>query len=58
MMSRRALVDWAAQLASLVIESVFLLILCLAITNEDKPQGPAVVVLVSCHIFQMKASRR
>jgi hypothetical protein len=46
MTSRCDLVDWAARLSSLVIDSVFLLILCLAVTNEDKPQGPAVIVLV------------
>ena len=46
MTSRCDLVDWAARLSSLVINSVFLLILCLAVTNEDKPQSPAVVVLV------------
>jgi hypothetical protein len=34
------------RLLSLVINSVFLLILCLAFTNEDKPQGPAITVLV------------
>ena len=44
--SRGALLDWTARLSSLVINSVFLLILCLAITNEDKPQGPAVTVLI------------
>jgi hypothetical protein len=44
--SRGAPLDWMARLSSLVIDSVFLLILCLAITNEDKPQGPAVIVLV------------
>ena len=38
--------DWTARLSSLVINGVFLLILFLAVTNEDKPQGPAVVVLV------------
>jgi hypothetical protein len=35
-----------ARLSSLAITSVFVLILCLAVTNEDKPQGPAVTVLV------------
>ena len=44
--SKCDLLDWTARLSSLVINSVFLLILVLAITNEDKPQGPAVVVLV------------
>ena len=34
------------RLLSLVINSVFLLILCLAFANEDKPQGPAITVLV------------
>ena len=36
---------WPARLSSLVINSVFLLILILAITNEDRPQGPAIAVL-------------
>lgn len=44
--SRGALLGWMARLSSLVINSVFLLILCLAVTNEDKPQGAAVTVLV------------
>jgi hypothetical protein len=44
--SRCALVDWTARLSSLVINSVFLLVLCLAVTNEDKPKGPAVIVLL------------
>lgn len=44
--SRGTLLDWTARLSSLVINAVFLLILCLAVTNEDKPQGPAVSVLV------------
>jgi hypothetical protein len=39
-------VDWTARLSSLAINGVFLLILFLAVTNEDKPQGPAIVVLV------------
>lgn len=34
------------RLLALVINSVFLLILCLAVTNEDKPQEPAITVLV------------
>ena len=38
-------VDWTARLSSLVVNAVFLLILFLAVTNEDKPQGPAIVVL-------------
>ncbi|MGD2041331.1 MAG: hypothetical protein PVH11_10920 [Anaerolineae bacterium] len=29
----------------LVTNSVFLLIICLALTNEDRPQGPAITVL-------------
>jgi hypothetical protein len=37
---------WMARLLSLVVNSVFLLILCLAVTNKDKPQGPAIAVLV------------
>jgi hypothetical protein len=43
--SRGALLGWIARLSSLVINSAFLLILCLALTNEDKPQGPALTVL-------------
>jgi hypothetical protein len=34
------------RLLALGINSAFLLILCLAVTNEDKPQGPAITVLV------------
>ena len=34
------------RLLSLVINSAFLLILFLALANEDKPQGPAITVLV------------
>jgi hypothetical protein len=34
------------RLLSLTINGVFLLILCLAVTNEDQPQGPAIAVLV------------
>ena len=37
---------WMARLFSLVVNSVFLLILCLAVTNEDKPHGPAITILV------------
>lgn len=37
---------WIARLLSLTINSMFLLILCLAITNEDLPRGPAIAVLV------------
>jgi hypothetical protein len=44
--SRGTLLGWMARLSSLAITSVFVLILCLAVTNEDKPQGPAVTVLV------------
>ena len=44
--SRGTLFGWMARLSSLAITSVFVLILCLAVTNEDKPQGPAVTVLV------------
>ena len=39
-------IRWIARLSSLVINSVFLLILVLALTNEDKPQGAAIPVLV------------
>jgi hypothetical protein len=44
--SKCDVVDWTARLGSLVINSVFLLILFLAVFNEDKPQSPAVIVLV------------
>jgi hypothetical protein len=37
---------WIARLSSLAINSVFLLILILAVTNEDKPHGAAIPVLV------------
>jgi len=37
---------WMTRFMSLLLNSVFLLILCLAVTNEDKPQGPAITVLV------------
>ena len=40
------LMRWIARLSSLAINSVFLLILVLAVTNEDKPQGTAIRVLV------------
>lgn len=49
---RRLLTDgsiplrWMIRLLSLTINSMFLLILCLALANEDKPQGPAIAVLV------------
>jgi hypothetical protein len=36
---------WMARLLSLAVNSVFLFILILAATNEDKPQGPAITVL-------------
>jgi hypothetical protein len=36
---------WLVRLSSLAIDSAFLLILILAVTNEDKPQGPAIAVL-------------
>ena len=39
-------IRWIARLSSLTINSVFLLILVLAVTNEDKPQGAAIPVLV------------
>jgi hypothetical protein len=44
--SRGTLLGWMARLSSLVTISVFLLILFLTVTNEDKPQGPAITVLV------------
>jgi hypothetical protein len=37
---------WMARLLSIVISGVFLLIIFLAVTNEDKPQGAAIPVLV------------
>jgi hypothetical protein len=37
---------WMTRLLSLTINSAFLLILYLAVTNEDQPQGPAIAVLV------------
>lgn len=36
---------WMTRLLSIVISSVFLFILFLAVTNEDKPQGLAISVL-------------
>jgi hypothetical protein len=39
-------IRWIARLSSLAINSVFLLILFLALTNEDKPQGAAIPILV------------
>jgi hypothetical protein len=39
-------IRWIARLSSLAINSVFLLILVLAVTNEDKPQGAAIRALV------------
>jgi signal transduction histidine kinase len=39
-------IRWLARLSSLATNSVFLLILFLALTNEDMPQGAAVPVLV------------
>jgi xanthine/uracil/vitamin C permease (AzgA family) len=39
-------IRWIARLSSLATNSVFLLILFLALTNEDKPQGAAIPVLV------------
>jgi cell shape-determining protein MreD len=39
-------IRWVARLSSLAINGVFLFILFLAVTNEDKPQGAAIPVLV------------
>ena len=39
-------IRWIARLSSLVVSGVFVLILVLAVTNEDKPQGTAIPVLV------------
>jgi hypothetical protein len=39
-------IRWIARLSSLAINSVFLLIMVLALTNEDKPHGAAIPVLV------------
>ena len=36
---------WMARLFSIVISSAFLLIIFLAVTNEDKPQGAAIPLL-------------
>jgi len=44
--NRNTVFYWIARLSSLVINSVFLLILFLALSNEDKPQGAAIPVLV------------
>lgn len=44
--NRNTVFHWIARLSSLVIDSVFLLILFLALSNEDKPQGAAIPVLV------------
>jgi len=44
--SRSASLRRLARLSGLVINGVFLLIFILAVTNEDKPQGPAIAVLV------------
>jgi hypothetical protein len=44
--NRDTVIRWIARLSSLAINSVFLLILFLAVTNEDKPQGAAIPVLV------------
>lgn len=44
--NRNAVFHWIARLSSLVIDSVFLLILFLALSNEDKPQGAAIPVLM------------
>lgn len=40
------MVPWVARLSSLAVSGVFLLILILAVTNEDKPRGAAIPVLV------------
>ena len=44
--SRGISLRWLTRLLSLVTNGAFLLILCLAVTNEDKPQGPAITILV------------
>ncbi len=36
---------WMTRVLSIVINSVFLLIVFLAVTNEDKPQGVAIFIL-------------
>ena len=41
-----AVMRWIARLSSLAVNSVFLVILVLAVTNEDKPEGAAIPVLV------------
>ena len=42
----RTAIRWIARLSSLAINLMFLLILFLARTNEDSPQGAAIPVLV------------
>ena len=42
---RGAFVRWMARLLSIVISIVFLLIIYLAVTNEDRPHGAAIPVL-------------
>jgi xanthine/uracil permease len=39
-------IRWIARLSSLAINSVFLLVLILAITNEDRPQRAAIPLLI------------
>ena len=39
-------IRWAARLSSIMVSGAFLLIMFLAVTNEDPPQTPAIVVLV------------
>jgi signal transduction histidine kinase len=44
--NRDTVIRWIARLSSLATNSVFLFILFLALTNEDRPQGAAIPVLV------------
>ena len=44
--NRDTVIRWIARSSSLAINGVFLLIMVLALTNEDEPQGAAIPVLV------------
>ena len=39
-------IRWVARLSSIMVSGTFLLIMLLAITNEDPPQTPAIPILV------------
>ena len=53
MQSQWMTLRWLTRLHSLVVNSAFLFLLFLALTNEDRPQGPAWVVLaiIGCAIL-------